>query len=273
MENLTGNFSEILPGLELSGVINIIGALGLASLRIGSFFLASPLFGYRIFPLQVRIIISFAISFLVYDKIVLPNILELAGFKLFVVIFIELIIGITSGLILRILFSSAELAGEKIAASTGLGFAGLIDPESGAQTPVLSQIFSLFMIITFLSLNGHLLVISVLLESYKVFPISFVGINFNIFKIAIDAGGLMFKFGALIMLPVVVGITLLNVIIGVVTRSAPSLNLFSFGFPITMISTFFLLYLCSVTISGNLGHVTEVAIDYIVRLIEGLTNV
>ena len=128
----------------------------------------------------------------------------------------------------------------------------------------------MFMLLTFLSLNGHLLALSILMGSYKVFPIGAVGFNLNIIKIGIDAGGLMFKFGALIMLPVVVGITLLNVVIGVVTRSAPSLNLFSFGFPITMISAFILLYLCTVTIGGNFGNVSEVAIDYIARMIEGL---
>ena len=80
----------------------------------------------------------------------------------------------------------------------------------------------------------------------------------------------MFKFGALIMLPVVVGITLLNVVIGIVTRSAPSLNLFSFGFPITMISAFILLYLCTATIGGNFDNVAEVGLDFIARLIEGL---
>ena len=80
----------------------------------------------------------------------------------------------------------------------------------------------------------------------------------------------MFKFGALIMLPVVVGITLLNVVVGIVTRSAPTLNLFSFGFPITMIFAFFLLYICSVTIAGNFSSLTNVSIDYINRLIEGL---
>ena len=72
------------------------------------------------------------------------------------------------------------------------------------------------------------------------------------------------------MLPVVVGITLLNVVIGIVTRSAPSLNLFSFGFPITMMSAFTLLFLCTATIGGNFDNVADVAIDYIARLIEGL---
>ena len=59
----SNNFTQMLPGLQLSEVISIIGALALASLRVGSFFLASPLFGYRIIPLQARIIVSFAISF------------------------------------------------------------------------------------------------------------------------------------------------------------------------------------------------------------------
>ena len=83
----------------------------------------------------------------------MPNIELLAGPKLLLIIFVELVIGISSGLILKIMFEAASLAGEKIAASTGLSFAGLIDPESGAQTPVLSQILSLFMIVTFLSLE------------------------------------------------------------------------------------------------------------------------
>ncbi len=270
MESVTNSFTQILPGLELSGLISIIGALALASLRVGSFFLASPLFGYRIIPLQARIVVSFAISFLIYDKMNIPDINKVAGTQLMVIIFIELIIGVTSGLLLKIMFEASSLAGEKIAASTGLSFAGLIDPESGTQTPVLSQILSLFMIVTFLSLDGHLLAISILLESYFILPIGVSNLNLSIIKLGIDAGGLMFKFGALIMLPVVVGITLLNVVIGIVTRSAPTLNLFSFGFPITMIFAFFLLYICTVTIGSNFSSLTNVSLDFIHRLVEGL---
>ncbi|MAH89562.1 MAG: flagellar biosynthetic protein FliR [Pelagibacterales bacterium] len=264
------NFSQSLPGLELSGLVSIIGALALTSIRVGSFFLASPLFGYRIIPLQARIVISFAISFLIYNKVDIPNIESLAGLPLFSIILVELLIGITSGLLLTILFSASNLAGEKIAASTGLSFAGLIDPESGTQTPVLSQILSLFMIVVFLSLDGHLLAISVILESYNILPIGSTDINLSMIKLGIDAGGLMFKFGALIMLPLVVGITLLNVIIGIVTRSAPTLNLFSFGFPITMIFAFFLLYVCAITIGSNFSNLTNVAVDFLYRLVEGL---
>ena len=174
----------------------------------------------------------------------MPNINELAGINLVISILQELIIGVSSGLLLKILFASAELAGEKIAASTGLSFAGLIDPESGAQTPVISQIFSMFMLLTFLSLNGHLVALSILLESYKIFPIATSGFNLSIIKLGIDAGGLMFKFGALIMLPVVVGITLLNVVIGIVTRSAPSLKFIFIWIPYyNDISIYFIIFM------------------------------
>ena len=126
------------------------------------------------------------------------------------------------------------------------------------------------MVVTFLSLDGHLVVIALMLESYYILPIGTTTLNLNIIKLGIDAGGLMFKFGALIMLPLVVGITLLNVVIGIVTRSAPTLNLFAFGFPITMIFAFFLLYVCTTTIGGNFSNLTNVSIDYINRLVEGL---
>ncbi len=268
--DLVNNFSQSLPGLELSSLVSIIGALALASLRVGSFFIASPLFGYRIIPLQARIVVSFAISFIIFNKVEMPNIESLAGLPLFSIILVELLIGLTSGILLTVLFSASSLAGEKIAASTGLSFAGLVDPESGTQTPVISQIFSLFMIVVFLSLDGHLLALSVILESYSVLPIGVTKINISMLQLGIDAGGLMFKFGALIMLPVVVGITLLNVIIGIVTRSAPTLNLFSFGFPITMLFAFFLLYVCTITIGSNFSNITNVSVDFIYRLIEGL---
>ena len=270
MEPLSLPFTENLPGLELSYLVSIVGAIALSSIRIGSFFIASPLFGYKIIPVQVRIVVSFAASFLIFDKISIPDIESIAGFKLITILFVELLIGVSCGLILTILFASSSLAGEKIAASTGLSFAGLIDPESGAQTPVLSQILSLFMIVIFLTLNGHLLIISLLLESYKLFPIGLANINLNIIHLGIDAGGLMFKFAALIMLPIVLGITLLNVLIGVVTRSAPTLNLFSFGFPKSMLLTFTLLYLSAKVFANNFGIITEKSIDLIERLIGGL---
>lgn len=270
MQAIPGNFFEMLPGLELADLINILSVLAIASLRIGSFLIASPLLGYRVIPLQVRIIASFSMAFLVSSMVSIPDLNQLAGIELLLIVAVELIIGVTSGLILTIIFSSAALAGEKIAATAGLSLAALMDPESGGQTPVVSQMMNLLMVVTFLSLNGHLLAISTILQSYNVYPIGNTSMSFEMVKLGIDAGGIMFRFGALIMLPVVIGLTLVNVIIGIVTRSAPTLNLFSFGFPITMITAFIMLYLVAGPIADNLSRVTEKSLDMLMRNIEVL---
>ena len=87
-----------------------------------------------------------------------PPLEFLVSAKLLPIIFQELFIGLTCGLVINILFSSVILAGEKIAATSGLAFAAQIDPTSGAQSPVISQIFQLFLLVLFFSLNGHLIV-------------------------------------------------------------------------------------------------------------------
>ena len=114
-----------------------------------------------------------------------------------------MIIGVSLGLSLTIWFAAATLAGEKMAASTGLGFSALVDPETGGQTPVVSIILDLFLITIFLSLNGHLIAIDFLFKSYEFYginspdlpPLALAGIEL--------AAGAMFYAGGLIMLPVV----------------------------------------------------------------------
>merc|ERR1711965_1020841 len=87
---------------------------------------------------------------------------------------VEIAIGLTAGLTLTIWFSAILLAGEKIAASAGLGFAAQVDPSTGGQTPVVSQILYLFLTVIFLSLDGHLIVIRIMLESYSMLPLGHV---------------------------------------------------------------------------------------------------
>ena len=221
-----------LPGVNLFNLYQYMVIFFVSSLRISSFLISAPFFSLGGIPLQVRIIASISLTAFLFPVIKVPEIQNMQGFNLFLLILSEIGIGLSVGLILNIIFSAAAVAGEKIASTAGLSMSSMIDPQSGGQTLVLSTVLTLFLISCFLSLDGHLLALSVILESYKVLPIGATNINMNMIQLGIDAGGLMFKFGALIMLPVVVGITLLNVVIGIVTRSAPTLNLFSFGWEI-----------------------------------------
>ena len=122
----------------------------------------------------------------------------------------------------------------------------------------------------FLTAVGHLIALRIIIESYKLIPIGTLPVPSALIDGGMAASGSMFLNASIIMLPVVLVVLLINVAIGIITRSAPQLNLFSFGFPITMLFAFFLLYVCTITIGNNFSNITNVSVDFIHRLIEGL---
>jgi len=184
----------------------------------------------------------------------------------------EITIGLAAGLILTIWFAGALLAGEKIASTAGLGFAAQVDPSTGGQTPVVSQILYLFLTVIFLSLDGHLIVIRIMLESYSMLPLGYVPDMGVLVEAGISAAGSMFFVGAIIMLPVAIILLMINVSIGVITRSAPQLNLFSFGFPISMLGVFIVLYFSAGTLSSNMSDLVFNAIGDVQTMMENLAN-
>jgi flagellar biosynthetic protein FliR len=212
---------------------------------------------------------------MVLAVILVPNIdipdSQLIGTATGVMIIVkEISIGLAAGLIMTIWFSAAALAGEKIASTAGLGFAAQMDPASGAQTPVVSQILNLLLVVLFLSLDAHLLVISIMLKSYEISPIAYSPDLSVLVASGIEAAGMMFFAAAIIMLPVITLLLMINLTIGVVTRSAPTLNLFSFGFPISMLGVFFILYISTDVLGYAFSDLIEAAVDSIERSIAGI---
>ena len=160
-----------LPGIELGDIMEMLSVYFLASLRIGAFLVSAPLLGSRSIPIQVRIVTSGVLGVVVMGLVDVPSPISFDNFLLFSVIFTEIAVGLMSGLILTIWFAAVVMAGEKIATSAGLGFAAQMDPESGGQTPVVSRALSMFMLMAFLGINGHLIVLRVMLDSYLHLPI------------------------------------------------------------------------------------------------------
>jgi len=262
-----------LPGLDLQFLIEKVGQFFFASLRVGSFILSSPLFGAPFVLLPVRIGIAMTITLLIVSlNPYIPNIENISSSSGVATAFTEIAIGLSAGLILTIIFASVSLAGEKIAASSGLSMAQQIDPTSGSSSPVVSQILNLFLIVIFLSLNGHLIVMHTIIESYSFIPIgTFINPEILV-EGGIFASKKMFFIAAMIMLPIVVVLLLVNVAIGVITRSAPTLNLFSFGFPITMLGVFFMLYLAAGSIGVSLSGLIDEAIMIFNETLGALVN-
>ena len=261
-----------LPGVNLQFVMDLLAGLFLASLRIGAFLIASPFFGGSSVPLQVRIIMAVLLGVAVMTTVEVPDWQAFAGLKGLQVILTELAIGISSGLILTIWFSAVLLAGEKIASSAGLGFAAQIDPDSGGQTPVVSKTFSLFLTVIFLSWNGHLLVLRAVADSYTYLPVGAMPAFPVLIQSGIAAAGSMFLAATIIMLPLTAFLMAINLVIGVITRSAPQLNLFSFGFPISMIGIFVLLYLWVDVLGGAMDDLSHAAVENIQLVLGAMIN-
>lgn len=258
-----------LPGLEITSLMDYLFAFFLCSIRLSSFLISSPFLGSRSIPLNVKIVFSMIISLFYFgylsDVEITPDIID----NLLNIVIIEAIVGVGLGLTLTIWFAAATLAGEKMAASTGLGFSALVDPETGGQTPVVSIILDLFLITIFLSLNGHLIAIDFLFKSFEVFKIDSGLPPLALTAMGIQAAGAMFYNGGLIMLPVVGSLLMANIAIGVITRSAPQLNMFSFAFPVTLILAFFILYLSTGSIGNAFADLTKNSLSLLDNFLTG----
>ncbi len=261
-----------LPGLELNAVMSVMAKFMLASLRIGAFLVVSPIFGSTAIPVQVRVIAGAFLAVMVMAYSEVPDIESFNELRIIGVIITELLIGIAAGLILTIWFSAAVLAGEKIATSAGLGYAAQIDPNSGGQTPVVSQMLSLFMIILFLGVNGHLVVLRTMLESYSYLPIGAMPAWGAFIKGGISAASAMFVAASIIMLPIAFVMLLINLAVGVITRSSPQLNLFSFAFPMSLLAIFILFYLSVDSMSHALKDLGISAMENLHLVMEAMSH-
>ena len=261
-----------LPGSELQIVSRALVSLGLESLRVSAFLLSAPLFGARWMPLQVRIVLAFGIAAAMSNQVSIDGFEAISPAVITSIIVIELAVGLTAGLCLTIWFSAMLMAGEKIATASGLGFAAQVDPTSGANTPVVSQILYLFLMVIFVSVDGHLLALKEILQSFVILPIGTPMAPETLFVSGISAAGSMFLSACIIMLPITMVLLMVNLMIGIVTRSAPTLNLFSFGFPITLMVVFVLLFFSVSAFAESAKSLIENALFFVDELILGLRH-
>ena len=258
------------PGLSLNNIVTVLPLFFLATVRVGSFVISSPLFGMRGVPTPIRVVISFILGLAVVSFTGLPSEDLLSSLNFIFIVLVEIAVGLTAGLIVTIWFSSVALAGEKMATSAGLGYAAQIDPQAGGQTPVVSVILNLFLIVLFVSLDGHLLMLRVFFESFSILPIGSMPPPMVLIGAGIKAAGSMFVAASLIMLPVVGIILMINVSAGIMTRSAPQLNLFSFVFPVTILGAFIILYFSTGTMALAFSDLIFSSIEALEDLMLGI---
>jgi flagellar biosynthesis protein FliR len=214
----------------------------LAMIRPGAAFLAAPVFGAPMVPLHVRLIIALGIGIPASAAagITIPagGIVSLAG-MLFVAG--EVVAGLALGFSVQIGFASALLAGEVISNAMGLGFAAMADPVGGQMNPVIGQLLSMVATFLFLAVDGHLALAAIIVESFDALPPGHAWLSVEAIDGMIRFGGLVFSAGLSTALPVGFAMVLVQIIMGVIARSTPTLNLFAVGLPATVFAGIILL--------------------------------
>ena len=215
-------------------------------LRIGAFLTFSSLFSLRAINLRIRVLLGLVLTVFVSMQIDIPRIdpVTVQGLE---VLFQQIFIGFAMGMVMQIATAAVVVAGQAVSASMGLSMANMIDPTLG-NVPVIAGLFTTLSTLVFMSTGGHLIVFGILLESFHQFPIGASFWSQALLGKMISWSSFMFLAGLLISLPVVITLLFVNIGLGFVSRSAPSLNIFSVGFPAMVISGFAILWLATPSI-------------------------
>ena len=202
--------------------------------RILALMTTAPLLGNQKVPVAVKIGLAVLITAAVAPNIdALPAIDPASGAGLLVLVN-QLLIGMAMGFAMQLVFTAVEMAGEFIAMQMGLGFAVFYDPQSAGQTPVIGQFLGLLATLVFLAINGHLLMVTVMAESFTALPVAGTALSAFGWNTVASFGAKIFLAALLMSLPIIVTLLAVNLALGVLTRSAPQLNIFAIGFPITL---------------------------------------
>lgn len=246
-----------MPELDILDVGHWISRYLYPFARISGLFMVMPLLGTRMVPARVRVLLAFATTLVIVP--ILPPMphtdpLSLASL---VIILQQMLIGVALGFIVELLNQVFVLAGQLIAMQTGLGIATTVDPSQGASVVVISQ-WLLFMVsLIFLSLNGHLVLIEVLVDSFARLPVGMTGLGPDAFASIVQWSAWMFAAALVIALPALTALLVVNLAFGVMTRAAPQLNIFALGFPVTMMVGLFILWLTLTDIAASYQNLME----------------
>jgi flagellar biosynthetic protein FliR len=202
--------------------------------RIAALLMTMPAIGTTLVPVRVRLYLSLAITVVVAPA--LPPLPEVHALDLSALLLIaeQIIIGAALGVSLQLFFQAFVIAGQIVGIQMGMGFASMVDPVNGVSTAVIGQFFTMLVTLLFFAMNGHLVVIETLIESFTTLPVGQGLSTANLWELVLRMGWVL---GAalILVLPAITALLVVNIAMGVMTRAAPQLNIFSIGFPLTLV--------------------------------------
>lgn len=226
-------------------------------LRIGGLVMVAPPFGARTLPTRVRILAVLLITLVMMPLV--PEAPRVDPFSAEAVLIAanQILIGVGMGFILQLVFAVFVNAGEVLALTMGLGFASTVDPQHGVTVPVISQFYTIVVTLLFLTLDGHLMLVEMLADSFRLLPITAEPLGREAWWAVAGWAGTMFEGAMWVALPALTALLLTNLALGVITRAAPQLNIFSVGFPLTLLVGFVMMLLAAPVLRPQFERLLE----------------
>jgi flagellar biosynthetic protein FliR len=228
-------------------------------IRILALIGTGPVLNHQAIAPQVKIGLALAVAIIVAPTLPQVPASALTAWNGFGLLAQQVAIGAAMGFMLRLIFAAIELAGDLIGLSMGLSFATFVDPQNSDQTPLVGSFLGVLASLVFLALDGHLIMINGIVESFRAFPVGSMpaGGAGQLRDFAL-MGGSIFRIGVHLALPVVAALLVVNLAIGVMSRAAPQLNLMSFGFPVGLLAGVWMLWIAAPwmisAISASIGQ-------------------
>lgn len=240
-----------------SQLLDWLGAVLWPFLRIGAMLTAAPLFGSHAVPVRIRVALGFVLALALVGLLPTPPSVNLLSLDGGLAVARELLVGLLIGFVLQMVFSTLAMAGEIVSLAMGLAFASMTDPESGMPVPVIGEYYTVFATLIFLALDGHTALLLLTLDSFDAIPPAGGGLAVEGYWTLVGWGSEMFRGALFVALPAAASLLVVSVSMGVVARSAPQLNIFAVGFPMSLLLGLVFLLLSLPTLLPQFTRILE----------------
>lgn len=240
--------------------------------RITGLIAAAPVFSHSSMPMMLKIGLSVLLTAIIGPTLPpLPDV-PILSWTSVAIMCEQVLIGLAIGMVMQIVFSIAQAAGDFIGLQMGLAFASFFSPDTGGNTMILARILYIISLLLFLAVDGHLALIDLLARSFQTLPIAAFSLNSDGFLRLVVFAGTIFKLGLLLALPVIGILLVINLSMGILNRSAPQFTVFSVGFPVSLTAGLLLFGVLMTEIQSFLTNLFRMGFEFIqLMLTQGLS--
>lgn len=229
----------------------------------------APLFGEKAVPRTVKVGLAGLMALAIAPTLgPLPQVPLVSAAGLWIVVQ-QILIGVAMGFSMKLVFAMVQAAGEYISLQMGLSFASFYDPTSGGATVVVGRFLNVMAMLVFLAVNGHLVLIATLAESFQILPIADAPLAATGWYLLAVAGGQVFLGGLILALPLIATLLTLNLAMGILNRVSPQFSIFAVGFPITLLAGIAMLQILMQYLAPFMEHRLAAGFTAMLDVIQG----